>query len=86
MSGDAEYTCGYSVTMPHEGWVCPRCGAVNAPHMQQCPCGGKGQQFVPFYPPPSLPYWPPTTPWPGWTYPYVVTCAANTTDAPVANT
>jgi len=20
------------------GWVCPRCGRVNAPHIDQCPC------------------------------------------------
>lgn len=26
-----------SVNLP-SGWVCPKCGRVNAPHINQCPC------------------------------------------------
>lgn len=24
------------------GWLCPRCKAVNAPHLDQCPCAPPG--------------------------------------------
>lgn len=31
------------------GWLCPRCAAVNAPHITQCPCSaswGYGYQII----------------------------------------
>ena len=34
------------------GWICPRCGAVNAPHITQCPCAGW-----------QPPQYPPVGPW-----------------------
>ena len=29
--------------MTQEGWICPRCGKVNAPWVMQCSCNGNTQ-------------------------------------------
>jgi hypothetical protein len=46
-------------------WVCPRCGAVNAPWVDRCGC--TSVPVVPYQPPTPYypqPYWPPTAvPW-----------------------
>lgn len=34
--------------MTFVGWICPRCEAVNAPHVERCNCA-------------PAPYWAPTT-------------------------
>jgi predicted RNA-binding Zn-ribbon protein involved in translation (DUF1610 family) len=59
-------TCGNPTqstsTMP-TGWVCPKCGKVNAPWVASCDC--KAQIVYvsyPVYVPPYTPYYP--------TYPY----------------
>jgi len=56
-------------------WECPRCHHVNAPHVDQCPCGGPGGSVTADVPAPP-PAQPPATvtmthPWQWW--------AANTT-------
>jgi len=56
-------------------WECPRCHHVNAPHVDQCPCGGPGGGVTADVPAPP-PAQPPATvtmthPWQWW--------AANTT-------
>lgn len=49
-----------------QGWECPRCRAVNAPHVSRCACS-PGLGFAPV---PYAPYEPPAQPWspfePGW--------------------
>ena len=47
------------------GWVCPVCGAANAPWVSQCPCRNGGYSYTP------VPYLdPPPMPEP----PFIVTC------------
>lgn len=48
----------------NEGWVCPLCGVVNAPWVEQCHCRNAAQ-------PAWLPV-PPVWPWPS--PPYEITC------------
>lgn len=32
------YTIPYTIPSPQYGWICPRCGQVNAPWMAFCSC------------------------------------------------
>ena len=32
--------------MAQEGWICPRCGKVNAPWVQQCTCESKSMTVI----------------------------------------
>ena len=52
-----------------QGWVCPRCGAANAPWVARCACCPPAPPSYPpcdpWYPvnPTPTPFWPP---YPGW--------------------
>jgi hypothetical protein len=49
-----------------EGWVCPKCGKVNAPWKGSCDCVVPVLMGYPTYPVyPQYPYWTPY-PWPNW--------------------
>lgn len=38
------------------GWICPKCGAVHAPHINTCNCYLQTRYYPPYYP---TPYYPP---------------------------
>ena len=38
VTGDAPEPIQHSHAAGNLGWVCPRCGRVNAPWAQMCPC------------------------------------------------
>jgi hypothetical protein len=63
-----------------EGWLCPKCGRVNAPFMDHCDCVPK-ITYIPFVPYSPLPQFPNYPPWPyrPWDGTIVVTC----TSAPI---
>ena len=52
----------------NEGWVCPKCGKVNAPWKESCDC----VEIVknPYHEYPAYPEYPV----PPWYPPYIVTC------------
>ena len=33
-----EFTDGQRYVAPMNGWLCPRCGTVNSPHVPKCDC------------------------------------------------
>lgn len=49
--GDNNTGVNVTLAMP-TGWVCPRCGRVNAPHVDQCVCKPDELQGV-------ITVWPP---------------------------
>jgi hypothetical protein len=60
---------------PQYGWICPRCGKVNGPHVTHCDCLG-GLPASPLFPPLMPPVvWPPAE-WPKqpWRKPDVWMC------------
>ena len=40
-----------------QGWVCPKCGRVNAPHVDHCPCSEPHNTNVTTTGTGSVPYW-----------------------------
>jgi hypothetical protein len=65
------------------GWICPKCGRVYAPHVQECGvCNAAILSPVPPWtnPYPWYPYpWTTPDPWPG--YPPIITWTTTTTPA-----
>lgn len=51
------------------GWVCPKCGRVNAPHIDACPCSEHKDYWIqPIYPDCPGPIYP-DCPGDYWIYP-----------------
>jgi hypothetical protein len=57
------------MAFPMKGWECPRCEAINAPHVSQCSCKPATVAPFPFVGPllpPMAPPLPAPEPWPTW--------------------
>ena len=65
-----------------EGWICPKCGKVNAPWKDSCDCKKVETipVFIPNYPYPIYPDYTPLLPYRNpWDGTIVVTSTGNTT-------
>ena len=41
------YTVGdFPINWGQQGWICPKCGRVNAPHVDHCPCSEPGTTTI----------------------------------------
>ena len=36
----------FPINWGQQGWICPRCGRVNAPHVDHCPCSEPGTTTI----------------------------------------
>lgn len=57
------------------GWICPKCGKVNAPWVASCDCVSSIKITYPPYVAPYQPYNPPWYPYTPWISP-IVYCGA----------
>lgn len=51
----------------NHGWVCPKCGKVNAPWKESCDCVQVSPNIIYYYPQPWNPYINPLPYTPTWT-------------------
>lgn len=71
------FTDNTNETPKNLGWICPKCGRVNSPYIDRCPCTGDNNPKLPPYKPnnPWIPEPIPTIP---WRSPYIPYTESNT--------